>query len=240
MVLRLRDKPAKGALLKLSLTCIEQTWYLMTTTGKAYNSTRHMNYVSRQFKCLKKCSCQPAWTGTNSLLRDLGSLRRHLGNITQGTKFGTNKTSLPPQGMAVQLYLNFLAEYYFNHIFRNSGEFFTWECFSLEIGHFHSCIVNSNEGEDWLGRLESKHGWGSENLQNAGWGGKNVHWLFFFSFQYILYCQPKLVLSRLIPHSFFFLLIGLAEGYRPPEKAHSYFKDSFYGEFTESSQCSPL
>lgn len=44
----------------------------------------------------------------------------------------------------------------------------------------------------------------------------------------------------LIFHSIFFLLIGLAENYRPPDNAHSYFRDSFYSEFTESSHRSPI
>lgn len=48
-------------------------------------------------------------------------------------------------------------------MFGNCGEFFTWECsgffppLRLEIGDFHSCMVNSDEGKDWLGRVESKH-----------------------------------------------------------------------------------
>lgn len=46
MALRLRDRSAKGALLKPSLTCIQQTRSLMTSTGKACNSSRRMIYVA--------------------------------------------------------------------------------------------------------------------------------------------------------------------------------------------------
>lgn len=37
-----------------------------------------------------------------------------------------------------------------------------------------------------------------------------------------------------------FLLVGLADSYRPPDNARSHFKDSFYSKFTESSHRSPF
>lgn len=73
------------------------------------------------------------------------------------TKFAANKTRLPVSPR----YLKLLPEYYFNHIFRETaGLFKTWASsfLILEIGHFHSCTVNTDEGKDWLGRVESKRG----------------------------------------------------------------------------------
>lgn len=81
----------------------------------------------------------------------------------------------------------------------------------------------------------------NKNIQRAGEKENEADHLFCsfpFSIRPLLLTEVGLL--WLISHSVFFLLIGRAEGYRPPENAHSYFKDSFYSEFRERSHCSPL
>ena len=87
-----------------------------------------MIYVARPFKCLKKCSCRPIWIGTMSLLGDLGSLRRHLGNTTRGLKLWLTRqaSSLKDQWV---IYISICLQSLISTTYsRESGEFFAWEC----------------------------------------------------------------------------------------------------------------
>lgn len=76
----------------------------------------------------------------------------------------------------------------FNSIFRKTGKFFKYGSviffpfFPLEIGHFHYCTVNTDEGKDWLGGLETEvtKELANENVLRGGCRKKNKYRFYTF------------------------------------------------------------